>query len=82
MLITDIITNRICDQLTNVCDANQAAKDLCTDAKAQVLALGTRDKTTADTWNTLLGFDGAVTNPDGGPAEAPAKMRFVRSYRA
>jgi hypothetical protein len=74
----DIITNRICDQLTNVCEANAAAKSLCLDAKAQILALGTRDKSTADAWNTALGFAGAVTNPDGGPDSPPAKMRFVR----
>ncbi|KAG9774613.1 hypothetical protein ABEF93_003494 [Exophiala dermatitidis] len=78
----NIITNRICDQLTNVCEANDAAKSLCKDAQSQIQALGTRDKSTADTWNTLLGFQGAVTNPDGGPAEPPAKMRMVRSYRA
>ncbi|KAF2758362.1 hypothetical protein EJ05DRAFT_499888 [Pseudovirgaria hyperparasitica] len=72
----NIITNRICDQLTNVCEANDAAKTACLDAKAQILALGTRDKTTADTWNTLLGFDGAVTNPSGGPAEPPAAARM------
>ncbi|KAL2434964.1 hypothetical protein ABEF95_011659 [Exophiala dermatitidis] len=78
----NIITNRICDQLTNVCEANDAAKALCKDAQSQIQGLGTRDKSTADTWNTLLGFQGAVTNPDGGPAEPPAKMRMVRSYRA
>ncbi|KAK5223195.1 hypothetical protein LTR47_010371 [Exophiala xenobiotica] len=78
----NIITNRICDQLTNVCEANDAAKSLCRDAQAQIQALGTRDKSTADTWNTLLGFEGAVTNPDGGADSPPAKMRMVRSYRA
>ncbi|KIW38314.1 uncharacterized protein PV06_09289 [Exophiala oligosperma] len=78
----NIITNRICDQLTNVCKANDAAKSLCRDAQAQIEALGTRDKTTADTWNTLLGFAGTVTNPDGGADSPPAKMRVVRSYRA
>ncbi|KIW76304.1 hypothetical protein Z517_11050 [Fonsecaea pedrosoi CBS 271.37] len=77
----NIITNRICDQLTNVCQANDAAKTLCRSVQAQIQALGTRDKSTADTWNTNLGFAGAVTNPDGGPAEPPAKMRVVRSYR-
>ncbi|KIW20601.1 hypothetical protein PV08_01176 [Exophiala spinifera] len=77
----NIITNRICDQLTNVCEANDAAKSLCRDAQAQIQALGTRDKTTADTWNTLLGFPGTVTNPDGGADSPPAKMRVVRAYR-
>lgn len=42
-----IITNRICDQLTNVCGANAAAKTACQAAKAQVAALGTKDATTA-----------------------------------
>jgi hypothetical protein len=52
----NIITNRICDQLTNVCDANDAAKALCADAQAQVQALGTKDATTADAFNAALGF--------------------------
>ena len=52
----NIITNRVCDQLTNVCEANQAAVDLCADAQAQVEALGTQDETTADAFNAALGF--------------------------
>jgi hypothetical protein len=52
----DIITNRICDQLTNVCGANQAAKDACTSAKATVQALGTKDASTATAFNQALGF--------------------------
>ena len=52
----NIITNRICDQLTNVCDANDAAKELCTQAQAEVQALGTKDATTADAFNAALGF--------------------------
>lgn len=52
----NIITNRICDQLTNVCGANQAAKDACLAAKAQVAALGTRNLATANTFNAALGF--------------------------
>jgi hypothetical protein len=52
----NIITNRVCDQLTNVCEANDAAKAACDDAQAQIEALGTRDQTTADTFNSLLGF--------------------------
>ncbi|CZR55797.1 related to circumsporozoite protein precursor [Phialocephala subalpina] len=63
----NIITNRICDQLTNVCGANDAAKTACTAAKAQISALGTRDATTADAWNTALGFAGTNTNPDNAP---------------
>ncbi|KAH7628307.1 hypothetical protein B0T09DRAFT_346361 [Sordaria sp. MPI-SDFR-AT-0083] len=54
----NIITNRICDQLTNVCQANAAAKTACLDAKAQIQALGTRDAATAEKWNELLGFAG------------------------
>lgn len=68
----NIITNALCNQLTNVCDANDAAKAACEDAKAQVQAAGTRDKSTADLFNSALGFAGAVTNPNGGPAEPPA----------
>lgn len=81
----NIITNRICDQLTNVCQANQAAKDLCRSAQDAVEALGTRDKSTADKWNELLGFAGAITNPDGGPADRPAAgaaRKHRRSFRA
>ncbi|KAF2028647.1 hypothetical protein EK21DRAFT_51267, partial [Setomelanomma holmii] len=63
----NIITNALCNQLTNVCDANAAAKAACLDAKAKVAAAGTRDKSTADLFNTALGFAGAVTNPAGGP---------------
>lgn len=48
--------NRICDQLTNVCDANDAAVAACEDAQAQTEALGTRDATTADAFNQALGF--------------------------
>lgn len=62
-----IIMNRIHDQLTNVCGANQAAKDAAASALTQVVATGTRDVTTAEMWNTLLGFDGANTNPDNAP---------------
>jgi len=52
----NIITNRICDQLTNVCEANQAAKDACQSAKAQIQALGTKDASTATAFNQALGF--------------------------
>lgn len=65
----NIITNRICDQLGNVCGANDAATTACTDAQAQIEALGTKDVTTADAWNTALGFDGADTNPDNAPQD-------------
>lgn len=54
----NIITNRICDQLINVCEADAAAIAACEDAQAEIEALGTRDQSTADTWNALLGFAG------------------------
>lgn len=68
----NIITNALCNQLTNVCGANAAAVAACEDGKAQVQAAGTRDKSTADLFNAAVGFAGAVTNPDGGPADKPA----------
>lgn len=52
----NIITNRICDQLTNVCGASDAAKQRCQDAKAKVLATGSKDKSMADLFNSALGF--------------------------
>ena len=52
----NIITNRVCDQLTNVCGANDAAKALCREAQALVQGLGTKDATTADAFNQALGF--------------------------
>ncbi|KAH8890296.1 hypothetical protein GQ53DRAFT_766346 [Thozetella sp. PMI_491] len=52
----NIITNRVCDQLTNVCDANDAAKSLCLSAKAKVAALGTKDASTAAAFNSALGL--------------------------
>ncbi|CAJ2500875.1 Uu.00g037280.m01.CDS01 [Anthostomella pinea] len=51
-----IIMNRICDQLTNVCDANDAAVTACEDAQASTEALGTKDASTADAFNSALGF--------------------------
>ncbi|KAI0154914.1 hypothetical protein GGR57DRAFT_465413 [Xylariaceae sp. FL1272] len=52
----NIITNRICDQLTNVCEANDAAVAACEAAQAMVEGLGTKDETTADAFNSALGF--------------------------
>ncbi|KAJ4266218.1 hypothetical protein NW762_004199 [Fusarium torreyae] len=60
----NIITNRICDQLTNVCDASDEAKAACESAKAEIESLGTRDKSTADTWNALLGFAGVDSSQE------------------
>ena len=51
-----IIMNRICDQLTNVCGANDAAVAACEDAQASTEALGTKDASTADAFNSALGF--------------------------
>lgn len=69
----NIITNALCNQLTNVCGANAAAKAACADGKAQVAAAGTRNKSTADLFNAAVGFAGAVTNPDGGAADVAPK---------
>ncbi|KAH8590941.1 hypothetical protein B0O99DRAFT_520349 [Bisporella sp. PMI_857] len=63
----NIITNRIKDQLTNVCGANQAAKDAAVAAQAKIAALGTRDASTANAWNEALGFAGTNINPDNAP---------------
>lgn len=52
----NIITNFICNQLTNACGANDAAKTACTSAKATVQGLGTKDQSTADAFNKALGF--------------------------
>jgi hypothetical protein len=57
----------------------------CRAAEEQALALGTRDKAVADTFNTAIGFDGAVTNPSGGPADvgdvAAEKRKGRRAMR-
>ena len=63
----NIITNRICYHLTNVCNANAASKTACTASKSHISALATKDVTTANAWNTALGFDGTNTNPDNAP---------------
>ncbi|KAK1579708.1 uncharacterized protein LY79DRAFT_672351 [Colletotrichum navitas] len=52
----NIITNRVCDQLTNVCGANAAAKALCKDAQAQISASGDKSADVATKFNSLLGF--------------------------
>jgi hypothetical protein len=52
----NIITNEICNQLTNVCGANAAAKATCLQAKAVVAGLTTRDQSTADAFNKALGL--------------------------
>ncbi|RDW78328.1 hypothetical protein BP5796_06180 [Coleophoma crateriformis] len=50
-----IIANRICDQLTNVCNASAAAKTACLAAKANVSPTA-KNQGTADTFNAALGF--------------------------
>lgn len=77
----NIITNALCNQLTNVCGANAAAIAKCEDAKAQVQAAGTRNKSTADLFNSAIGFAGAVTNPAGGPDDVPAAGAAARKMR-
>lgn len=75
----NIITNRICDQLTNVCDANDAAKSACEDAQTQIEELGTKDQSTADKWNELLGFaDGAAKRSVRGRAVVRRASRKER----
>ncbi|EUC31623.1 hypothetical protein COCCADRAFT_38307 [Bipolaris zeicola 26-R-13] len=73
----DIITNALCNQLTNVCEANAAAVAKCESAAAAVKG-GTRNKALADEFNSLIGFPGAVTNPDGGPEDVAAAKRSMR----
>ena len=60
--------NRICDQLVNVCGlaSGDEGHTLCESTKAS-LGGGTRDATTADAWNTALGFAGTNINPDNAP---------------
>ena len=60
----NIITNALCNQLTNVCGANAAAVAQCESAKAAVQAAGTRDDSTV----TL--FNGAI---QGGAAKRLAR---------
>ncbi|KAI1419863.1 hypothetical protein F5Y12DRAFT_788703 [Xylaria sp. FL1777] len=61
-----IIFNRICDQLINVCGAADDAHTACKDAQAS-LGTAAKDSSTADAWNTALGFAGTNINPDNAP---------------
>ncbi|TQS36575.1 hypothetical protein Golomagni_02969 [Golovinomyces magnicellulatus] len=63
----NIITNFIKNQLTNVCEANQAAKDAAVKAMGTISALNKKDASVAEEWNSLLGFAGADLNPDKAP---------------
>ncbi|KAI0121204.1 hypothetical protein BJ170DRAFT_150599 [Xylariales sp. AK1849] len=62
----NIIFNRICDQLVNVCGAAADAHTACQSAQAS-LGGGAKNATTADAWNTALGFAGTNINPDNAP---------------
>ena len=64
----NIIFNRICDQLGNVCGAADDAIAACKSAQAD-LGNGPKDATTANAWNEALGFAGADINPDNAPKE-------------
>ena len=52
----NIITNRICDELTNICGASAAGKATCLAAKATILASGKRDASVVDAWKSALGL--------------------------
>ncbi|KAK6201890.1 hypothetical protein LQW54_009300 [Pestalotiopsis sp. IQ-011] len=62
----NIIFNRICDQLVNVCGASDDAHTACKTAQAD-LGGGAKDETTANAWNEALGFAGTNINPDNAP---------------
>ncbi|KAI3322660.1 hypothetical protein HD806DRAFT_110171 [Xylariaceae sp. AK1471] len=62
----NIIFNRICDQLGNVCGAADDAIAACKSAQAS-LGSGAKDASTADAWNSALGFAGTDINPDNAP---------------
>ncbi|KAI0182475.1 hypothetical protein EV127DRAFT_402609 [Xylaria flabelliformis] len=62
----NIIFNRICDQLVNVCNAADDAVTACREAQSS-LGGGSKDASTANAWNTALGFDGTDINPDQAP---------------
>ncbi|KAI0149671.1 hypothetical protein F4776DRAFT_173622 [Hypoxylon sp. NC0597] len=62
----NIIFNRICDQLVNVCGAADDAVAACKQAQAD-LGSGAKDASTANAWNEALGFAGVDINPDNAP---------------
>jgi hypothetical protein len=61
------ISDRICSQLGNVCNAADDAIAACMSVKAMILVLGTRDQVTADIWNEALGFADTNVNPHNAP---------------
>ncbi|KAI0106884.1 hypothetical protein F4814DRAFT_72672 [Daldinia grandis] len=64
----NIIFNRICDQLVNVCNAADDAVAACKKAQAD-LGTGAKDASTANAWNEALGFAGVDINPDNAPQQ-------------
>ncbi len=64
----NIIFNRICDQLVNVCGAADDAVSACREAQAD-LGSGAKDASTANAWNDALGFAGTDINPDNAPQQ-------------
>ncbi|KAI1653015.1 hypothetical protein F4813DRAFT_394157 [Daldinia decipiens] len=64
----NIIFNRICDQLGNVCNAAADAITACKSAQAD-LGSGAKDASTANAWNEALGFAGVDINPDNAPQQ-------------
>ncbi|KAI1647082.1 uncharacterized protein F4817DRAFT_338394 [Daldinia loculata] len=64
----NIIFNRICDQLVNVCNAAADAVTACRKAQAD-LGSGAKDASTANAWNEALGFAGVDINPDNAPQQ-------------
>ncbi|KAF3057190.1 hypothetical protein GL218_06168 [Daldinia childiae] len=64
----NIIFNRICDQLGNVCNAAADAIAACKTAQAD-LGSGAKDASTANAWNEALGFAGVDINPDNAPQQ-------------
>ena len=59
----DIVTQFMCDQLTNACKANQAAKDVCQQARAAASAATKGSGAQADAFNSIFGII-TVSLPD------------------
>ncbi|TRM68348.1 hypothetical protein BD626DRAFT_394532 [Schizophyllum amplum] len=52
----DIISQFVCDQLTNSCKANQAAKDLCQQARTAADGAAAKTGAQADAFNAVMGI--------------------------
>ncbi|EPQ62536.1 Bgt-1645 [Blumeria graminis f. sp. tritici] len=63
----NVIAKRISSQVTSICGANQVAKDATAAGLIKIAGLGTKDSSTADAWNSALGFAKTDTNPDKAP---------------